>query len=76
MEAGKIFKGEVVVGIAFAFLVAGARSLLMPQCFYLHLKEGETGGSSADQSMKSLRDSRDFSKMRYWAPFGDNVKVE
>lgn len=29
--------------------------------------------------MKSLRVSRDFSKMRYWSPFqliGDNVKVE
>ena len=61
VEAGKILKGEVMVGIAFAFLVAGARSFLMSQCFYLQLKEGKAGSSSAHQSMKSLRESGDFS---------------
>ena len=84
---GRIFKGEGVVGIARAFLAAGARSVLVTlwaiddeatmmfmKSFYQHLKEG-----ALHQSMKSFRESKEYSEMRYWAPFqliGDDVKIE
>ena len=89
---GRILKGEGVVGIARAFLAAGARSVLVSlwaiddeatmvfmKSFYQHLKEGRTAGAAVYQSMKSLRESDKFSEMRYWAPFqlmGDDVKIE
>ena len=89
---GRILKGEGVVGIARAFLVAGARSVLMAlwaiddkatmvfmRCFYQHLREGKTASIAVHQSMKYLRESEEFSEMRYWAPFqliGDDVKIE
>ena len=89
---GRIFKGEGVVGIARAFLAAGARSVLVAlwaiddeattvfmKSFYQHLKEGKTASAAIHQSMKSLRESEEFSEMRYWAPFqliGDDVKIE
>ena len=89
---GRIFKGEGVIGIARAFLAAGARSVLVSlwavddkatmlfmQSFYQLLKEGKTTDVAVHQSMKSLRESEKFSEMRYWAPFqlvGDNVKIE
>jgi len=89
---GRISKGEGVVGIARAFLAAGARSVLVTlwaiddeatmvfmKSFYQHLKEGKTASAAIHQSMKSLRESEEFSKMRYWAPFqliGDDVKIE
>ena len=89
---GRILKGEGVVGIARAFLAAGARSVLVSlwaiddeatmvfmKSFYQHLKEGKTAGAAVHQSMKSLRESDKFSEMRYWAPFqliGDDVKIE
>ncbi|XP_044165619.1 tetratricopeptide repeat protein 28-like [Acropora millepora] len=89
---GRILKGEGVVGIARAFLAAGARSVLVTlwaiddeatlvfmKSFYLHLKEGKTASAAIHQSMKSFRDSEEFSEMRYWAPFqliGDDVKIE
>ena len=47
--------------------------------FYQHLKEGKTVSAAVHQSMKSLRESEEFSEMRYWAPFqliGDDVKIE
>ena len=89
---GKVLKGEGVVGIARAFLAAGARSVLVAlwaiddeatmvfmKSFYQHLKEGKTASAAVQQSMKSLRESEEFSEMRYWAPFqlvGDDVKIE
>ena len=89
---GRIMKGEGVVGIARAFVAAGARSVLVAlwaiddeatmvfmKSFYQHLKEGKTASVAVHQSMKSLRESDEFSEMRYWAPFqliGDDVKIE
>ena len=89
---GRISKGEGVVGIARAFLVAGARSVLVSlwaiddeatmvfmKSFYQHLKEGKTASSAVQESMKFLRESMDYSEMKYWAPFqliGDDVKIE
>ena len=89
---GRILKGEGVVGIARAFLAAGARSVLISlwaiddeatmvfmKSFYQHLKEGKTASAAVHQTMKSLRESEEFSEMRYWAPFqllGDDVNIE
>ena len=89
---GRILKGEGVVGIARAFLAAGARSVLVAlwaiddeatmvfiKSFYQHLKEGKTASVAVHQSIKSLRESEEFPEMRYWAPFqliGDDVKIE
>ena len=89
---GRILKGEGVVGIARAFLAAGARSVLMSlwaiddeatmvfmKSFYQHLKDGKTASDAIHQTMKFLRESERFSAMRYWAPFqllGDDVKIE
>jgi len=88
---GRILKGEGVVGMARAFLAAGARSVLVSlwaiedeatmvfmKSFYQHLKEGKTASSAVHESMKSLRKSK-FSALRYWAPFeviGDDVMIE
>ncbi|XP_044168970.1 tetratricopeptide repeat protein 28-like [Acropora millepora] len=89
---GRILKGEGVVGIARAFLAAGARSVLVAlwaiddeatmvfmKNFYQHLKKGKTASAAVHQTMKSLRESERFSEMRYWAPFqliGDDVNIE
>ena len=87
---GKI-KAEGVVGIARAFLGAGARSVLVSlwaiddeatlefmRKFYEHLMEGQSASKSLNQAMKWMRKSVDFSKVRYWAPFvliGDDVTL-
>ena len=87
-----MLKGEGVVGIARAFLAAGARSVLVAlwaiddeatmvfmKSFYQHLKEGKTASVAVHQSIKCLRESKEFSEMRHWAPFqliGDDVKIE
>ena len=89
---GSVLKGEGVVGIARAFLAAGARSVLVTlwaiddeatmvfmKSFYQHLKEGKATSAAVHHSTKSLRESEGFSEMRYWAPFqliGDDVKIE
>ena len=89
---GRILKGEGVVGIARAFLAAGARSVLISlwaiddeatmvfmKSFYQHLKKGKTASAAVHQTMKSLRESEKFSEIRHWAPFqliGDDVKIE
>jgi len=89
---GRVLKGEGVVGIARAFLAAGARSVLVTlwaiedeatmvfmKSFYQHLKEGKTASAAVQQSMKFLRESEQFSEMKHWAPFqliGDDVKIE
>ncbi|XP_067047455.1 tetratricopeptide repeat protein 28-like [Acropora muricata] len=89
---GRVLKGEGVVGIARAFLAAGARSVLVTlwaiddeatmvfmKSFYQQLKEGKTASAAVQQSMKLLRESEQFYEMKYWAPFqliGDDVKIE
>ena len=81
-----------MVGIAHAFLAAGARSafvtlwpiddeatMMFMKSFYQHLKEGNTASGALHQSMKSFRESKEYSEMRCGAPFqliGDNVKIE
>ena len=87
---GKI-KAEGVVGIARAFLGAGARSVLASlwaiddeatlefmRIFYEHLMEGQRASKSLNQAMKAMRESDNFSDMKYWAPFvliGDDVAL-
>ena len=89
---GRVLKGEGVVGIARAFLAAGARSVLVTlwaiddeatmvfmKSFYQQLKEGKTASAAVEQSMKFLRESEQFYEMKYWAPFqliGVDVKIE
>ena len=83
---------EGVVGMARAFLFAGARSvlaslwaiddeatMLFMECFYQHLRVGESASTALQKAMKRLRDSDDFSAPKYWAPFvliGDDVTIE
>ena len=84
-------KAEGVVGIARAFLGAGARSVLVSlwaiddeatlefmKSFYLHLAEGGSASESLNLAMKCLRKSEKFSEVKYWAPFvliGDDVTL-
>ena len=83
---------EGVVGMARAFLFAGARSVLATlwaiddeatmmfmKSFYQQLARGESASVALQRAMKCLRDSQDFSAPKYWAPFvlmGDDVKIE
>ncbi|CAH3185739.1 unnamed protein product [Porites lobata] len=83
---------EGVVGMARAFLFAGARSVLASlwaiddeatmvfmECFYQHLRVGESASTALQKAMKCLRYSDDFCAPKYWAPFvliGDDVTIE
>ena len=83
---------EGVVGMARAFLFAGARSVLCSlwaisdeatmmfmKSFYQQLGGGESASVALQRAMKCLRDSHDFFAPKYWAPFvliGDDVKIE
>ena len=83
---------EGVVGMARAFLFAGARSVLATlwaiddeatmmfmESFYQQLESGESASVALQRAMKCLRDSQDYSAPKYWAPFvlmGDDVKIE
>jgi len=83
---------EGVVGIARAFLAAGARSVLVSlwaigdeatmqfmEIFYQHLRDGKTASLALHQAMKSLRDSERFCAAKYWAPFvliSDDVTLD
>ncbi|CAH3180768.1 unnamed protein product, partial [Porites lobata] len=83
---------EGVVGMARAFLFAGARSVLATlwaiddeatmmfmKSFYQQLGNGESASVSLQRAMKCLRDSQDYSAPKYWAPFvlmGDDIKIE
>ena len=85
-------KAEGVVGIARAFMGAGARSVVVSlwaisdkatlafmKCFYQHLAEGKPAGESLNLAMKSLRESDRFHRIRHWAPFsliGDDVTLD
>lgn len=82
---------EGVVGIARAFLGAGARSVVATlwaindkatkefmRHFYQHLLEGNSASKSLSQAMKYMRESANFSDVKYWAPFvliGDDVTL-
>ncbi|CAH3184418.1 unnamed protein product [Porites evermanni] len=83
---------EGVVGMARAFLFAGARSVLATlwaiddeatmmfmKSFYQQLGSGESASVALQRAMKCLRDSHSYSAPKYWAPFvlmGDDVRIE
>ena len=85
-------KAEGVVGIARAFLGAGARSVLVSlwaidddttlefmRVFYGHLLSGKSTSESLNQTMKCMRESKQFNEVKHWAPFvliGDDVTLE
>ena len=87
---GKI-KVEGVVGIARAFLGAGARSVIATlwaiddkatlefmRHFYDHLVAGQSASKSLHQAMKRIRESENFNAVKHWAPFvliGDDVTL-
>ena len=87
---GKI-KVEGVVGIARAFLGAGARSVIATlwaiddeatlafmKHFYEHLVAGQSASKSLHQAMKWMRESEKFNAVKHWAPFvliGDDVTL-
>ena len=53
--------------------------MVFMKSFYQHLKEGKTASAAVQQTIKSLRESDEYSEMRYWAPLeliGDVVKIE
>ena len=85
-------KSEGVVGIARAFLAAGARSVLVSlwaiddeatmefmKLFYRQLVDRRSASEALNDAMKSMRKSDRFSAVKYWAPFvlmGDDVTLE
>ena len=85
-------KAEGVVGIARAFLGAGARSVLVSlwaiddeatlefmKIFYQHLMKGISASESLNQTMNCMRESEEFNEVKYWSPFvllGDDVTLE
>ena len=85
-------RAEGVIGIARAFLGAGARSVLATlwaiddnatmefmRNFYRHLKLGEKASEAVYQATAALRGSEEFQSPYYWAPFvliGDDVTFE
>ena len=87
---GKI-NAEGVVGIARAFLGAGARSVIASlwalsdeatlefmKHFYEHLVAGQSASKSLHHAMKWMRESEEFKAVKYWAPFvliGDDVTL-
>ena len=85
-------RAEGVIGIARAFLGAGARSVLATlwaiddnatmefmRNFYQHLKLGKKASEAVYQATTALRRSEEFQSPLYWAPFvliGDDVTFE
>ena len=85
-------KSEGVVGIARAFLGAGARAVLVSlwaiddeatmefmKVFYKQLVHGRSASEALNEAMKSMRESDRFNAVKYWAPFvliGDDVTLE
>ena len=85
-------KSEGVVGIARAFLCAGARSvlvslwaiddeatLLFMRSFYQQLADRKRASAALQYAMKSLRGSKEYCAAKDWAPFvliGDDVTLE
>lgn len=88
---GKV-KAEGAVGIARAFLAAGARCVLVAlweiddeatlefmKSFYGHLVVGKTASVALNQAMKKLKESHEFGDVKHWAAFqliGDDVTLE
>ena len=86
-----VVESEGVIGIAHAFLGAGAHSVLVAlwaiddeatiffmESFYNHLKCGKKTNESLSLAMKTMRETERFCEPRHWAPFvliGDNVTV-
>ena len=84
-------KAEGVVGMARAFLGAGARSVIASlwelddeatlefmRHFYEHLVAGKSASKSLHQAMKRMRELEQFNAAKYWAPFvliGDDVTL-
>ena len=85
-------RAEGVIGIARAFLGAGARSVLASlwaiddkatiefmRSFYQHLKLGQKASEALHQATATLRRSEKFGGPLYWAPFvliGDDVTFD
>ena len=85
-------KAEGVMGIARAFLGAGARSVLVSlwaiddsatfefmKFFYQNMRHGNSASVSLNRAMRSLRESEKFSDVKHWAPFvliGDDVTLD
>ena len=85
-------KSEGIVGIARAFLCAGARSVLVSlwaidddatlmfmKSFYQHLAHRKSASTALHHAMRSLRETKKYSAIEYWAPFvliGDDVTFE
>ena len=85
-------KADGVVGIARAFLGAGARSVLVSlwaiddkatlefmKNFYEHLVKGKSASEALHQAMNCMRESVEFGAVKYWAPFvliGDDVTLD
>ena len=85
-------KAEGVVGLARAFIGAGARSVLVSlwaiddeatlefmKSFYQNLVTGRRASESLNHAMTCLRESETFSDVKYWAPFtliGDDVTLD
>ena len=81
-----------MVGIARAFLGAGARSVLVSlwaiddkatlefmKNFYQFLVKGKSASEALNQAMNCMRESEEFGSVKYWAPFvlvGDDVTLE
>ena len=88
---GKV-SAEGVVGLAWALLASGARSVLASlwaigdeatmefmKIFYKHLRDGNNASAALHKAMKCLRESEEFSAPKNWAPFviiGDDVTLE
>ena len=84
-------KAEGVVGIARAFLGAGARSVIASlwalgdeatldfmKHFYEHFLAWKSASKSLHQAMKWMRKSEEFKAVKHWAPFvliGDDVTL-
>ena len=89
-------RGEVmaegVVGVARAFLGAGARAVVVTlwaiadegtlefmSFFYDALAKGKKASEALNQAMRCMRESGTFKEVKYWAPFvliGDDVKLD
>ncbi|XP_068723002.1 tetratricopeptide repeat protein 28-like [Montipora capricornis] len=85
-------KSEGIVGIARAFLCAGARSVLVSlwaiddeatfmfmKSFYQHVADRKSASTALHHAMKSLQETKNYSAIKYWAPFvliGDDVTFE
>ena len=83
---------EGVVGIARAFLGAGARSVLVAlwaiddgatlefmRAFYLHMVQGKRASEALNSATNYMRESTEFSATCHWAPFvllGDDVTLD